>query len=152
MELGRMLEEFEKKISGLSDKKKFGHRCCCWRVVWCSGKVEGIHCSKYSDLHSLSHLLGQNAGIANKLDTGGYTPHHLAGAQNGHVAATSLLLSFRAADVDDRPDKNSGNDGVGSSSPNILKGCRATPLCCASFSGAVSTMHILIDWNRRGDL
>lgn len=62
----------------------------------------------------------------------GYLPLHLT-AQNNHEKDTSFLLSQPGALV----------DGL----PKHLGGCGCTPLHRASYSGALSTMRLLIDAN-----
>lgn len=95
--------------------------------------------AEYGDLHSLSRL---GPSVATRFGAGGYSPLHLA-AQNGHTAATSLLLSL-GADVDGRPPPTDQS----------IAWSGATPLHRASYSGAVSSMRILLGWSspRRCDV
>jgi len=78
--------------------------------------------AEYGDLQSISKSFAE--GRVHRTDAGGYTPLHFA-AQHGHVAATAFLLR-RGANVD-------------------AEECGASPLHRASFSGAVTTMRLLID-------
>lgn len=88
--------------------------------------------AEYGDIHSLERSM-KNARLSSmdRVDSGGYTPLHLA-AQNGHVAATSLLLELGA-----KPDCNDSG---------------ATPLHRASYSGAISTMRLLLEEKWHVDL
>jgi hypothetical protein len=94
--------------------------CPCKRLPLC---LSSFTAAEYGDLHSLTK---QGAAIVDRRDVAGYTPLHMA-AQNGQVAATSLLLQL-GCQVD------GGNE------------CGATPLHRAAFSGAVAAMRILLDW------
>lgn len=93
--------------------------CPCKKLPMC---LSSFTAAEYGDLQTLSRL---GSSVVDRIDVGGYTPLHLA-AQNGHAAATALLLQL-GADVD-------GKGGYG-----------ATPLHRASYSGAVSTMRILLE-------
>lgn len=100
--------------------------CPCKRLPMC---LSSFTAAEYGDLHALERSMKSSRfSSVNRVDSGGYTPLHLA-AQNGHVAATSLLLHLGA-----KPDSNE---------------CGATPLHRASYSGAISTMSILLEekWN-----
>ena len=79
--------------------------------------------------------------MANKVGPGGMTPLHYA-AQNGHAAATALLLGL-GADVDGRTSQERSKDTEKSERAS----CGATPLHRAAFSGAVSAMQVLLEWN-----
>jgi hypothetical protein len=100
--------------------------CPCKKLPMC---LSSFTAAEYGDLQTLSRL---GTSVAGKIDAAGYTPLHLA-AQNGHAAATALLLQL-GVDV----------DGKG--------GCGATPLHRASYSGAVSTMRILLEEKLRCDI
>ena len=95
--------------------------------------------AEFGDIHALSQL---GPSVSNRRDAAGYSPLHFA-AQNGHVAATSLLLQL-GVHVD-------GRLPPGSTTPDNVRECGATPLHRASFSGAVATMQILLQWNTNSD-
>ena len=89
--------------------------------------------AEHGDVHSLQrrHQRQGNARSNHQDDTtGGITPLHLA-AQHGHVAATAFLLQRQTS-------PNPGKDG-------------ATPLHRASYSGASTTMRLLLEHARKED-
>ena len=95
------------------------HRSCpCKKLPLC---LSSFTAAEYGDIHSLTKT---GANVVDRKDVAGYTPLHLA-SQNGHVAVTALLLRMGA-----RVDEST---------------CGATSLHRSSFSGAVSTMKLLID-------
>ena len=114
--------------------------------------------------------------MTRRCDAAGNTPLHLA-AQHGHVPATVALLAAGCNPngyIEDEDDENDENDNTtwrngnnvgdeASQSNNMTqqvqlpppppqqkrrRRCIATPLHRASFSGAVGTMHLLIEHNR----
>ena len=107
--------------------------------------------AEFGDLRALSRL---GPAVASRVDIGGCTPLHYA-AQHDRTASVSLLLSL-GADIDGRASEASG-EGVEDSAAWPRRGrgggdappprpCGATPLHRASFSGAVSSMRVLIEW------
>lgn len=104
--------------------------CPCKRIVtsWSS-----FTAAEYGDIRT---ILRKHEGDVNRVsDVGRYNLLHLT-AQHGHTAATSTLLE-RGAMVDGTP-KSKG-------------GCGATPLHRCSYSGAVSTMKVLLEWHDKSD-
>lgn len=103
--------------------------CPCKQIPMC---LSSFTAAEYGDLHSLQRSMSSSSNsrlsAIDRVDSGGYTPLHLA-AQNGHVAVTGMLLQLGA-----RADSNSAG---------------ATPLHRASYSGAISTMRLLLEekWN-----
>lgn len=103
--------------------------CPCKRIPL---SLSSFTAAEYGDLHSLERSMkNSRLSSVDRVDSGGYTPLHLA-AQNGHVAATSLLLQLGA-----NPDHNSSG---------------ATPLHRTSYSGAISTMSLLLEEKWHCDL
>jgi ankyrin repeat protein len=102
--------------------------CPCKRVPL---SLSSLTAAEFGDLHALVNRqqqkhprTGTNDGIFSTTAIQTTTPLHLA-AQHGHVAATAWLLQYTHYSVH-------SNEGG------------ATPLHRASFSGAVSTMQLLL--------
>ena len=107
--------------------------CPCKQLPMC---LSSFTAAEYGDLHTLSKL---GPSVVDRRDVGGYTPLHMA-AQNGHTAATAMLLRWGAT-VDCCQSTSSTTTTI------VLSSCKATPLHRASFSGAVTTMKLLLDAN-----
>lgn len=127
----------------MAQQHQQGRQCPCKLLPQC---LSSFTAAEYGDLHSLSSR--QDAAF--KLGTGGLTPLHYS-AQNGHAAATALLLGL-GADVDGRPRVQDMSlsvlqDGENAATRSEKAWCGATPLHRASFSGAVSAMQVLLQWN-----
>jgi hypothetical protein len=90
--------------------------CPCKRLPLC---LSSFTAAEFGNSHALERY---ESSVAHRQDAGGGTPLHLA-AQHGHVSATAMLLQ--------RIPVNAGSSG-------------ATALHRASFSGAVSTMRLLV--------
>lgn len=97
--------------------------CPCKRVPL---YLSSFTAAEHGDLHSLvfTSTRSSQPWIASRVDSAGSTPLHYS-AQHGHVAATAFLLQ-QGSDV------NAAASG-------------ATPLHRASFSGATSTMRLLLE-------
>jgi len=84
-------------------------------------------------------------GDADFLNDGGITPLHLA-AQHNHAGAVRLLLGEGGRDVD------TGLVVASTATPSPSGGMGgATPLHRASFSGAISSMRVLLSWGTDDD-
>eukprot|EP00562_Extubocellulus_spinifer_P033633 CAMPEP_0178681636 /NCGR_PEP_ID=MMETSP0699-20121125/1342_1 /TAXON_ID=265572 /ORGANISM="Extubocellulus spinifer, Strain CCMP396" /LENGTH=426 /DNA_ID=CAMNT_0020326109 /DNA_START=3444 /DNA_END=4725 /DNA_ORIENTATION=+ len=123
-----------------------GRQCPCKLLPQC---LSSFTAAEYGDLHSLQ----SRTDVAHRVGPGGMTPLHYA-AQNGHAAATALLLGL-GADVDGRPNVREMSVSVLQEGWNYIEKserawCGATPLHRASFSGAVSSMQVLLQWNGGG--
>lgn len=99
-------------MSSSSEKRT----CPCKNLPLC---LSSFTAAEYGDLHTLAKM---GPAVADRKDEAGYTPLHLS-AQNGHVAATSLLIQMGC----------SVSDAGG-----------VTPLHRAAFSGATATIRILL--------
>lgn len=106
-------------MSLTADRQHDARSCPCKRIPLC---LSSFTAAEHGDLNSLRHR--HSDALSSRRDAAGNTPLHLA-AQHGHAAVTAYLLNS-GCDVNDA-------------------GSGATPLHRASFSGATSTMRLLLE-------
>ncbi len=106
-----------------SDAKGKGRQCTCKFIP--EARLSSFTAAEYGKISSQHDWTNRKK---KNLDAGGYSPLFYA-AQHGHPSSTLKLLE-QGWNVD-------GYDAT----------CGATPLHRASFSGAISTMQILISWS-----
>jgi Ankyrin repeats (3 copies) len=109
--------------------------CPCKNIPW---SLSSFTAAEYGDANALSKALTKTTerstakGVPGDW-TGGITPLHLA-AQHGHVAATWMLLEQQGYKQNNMVDGNAQST--------------CTPLHRASFSGAITTMRLLLETNQ----
>ena len=158
-------------MSNKSPNKKVS--CPCKKLP---RRLSSLTAAEYGDIHSLSKRFSQSNGKdkSNAISFPlGYNPLHIS-SQNGHAAATLFLLNVgfnvngddecfckegsdiiqknvrvSAKEIGDLSE-NKRYDGNSCSNSTFAGKPGCTPLHRASFSGAVCTMEILIQWNRHG--